>query len=149
MLFPRNFFKSVKTHVISGGKTALTDATLYPTSGNFLDVAGFDHVAILFYMDLVATPDFTVQQATAVNGTPKDIAGAAKTDIVTGDDGKWFSIEFPVSALDVANGYRYITVLVAAGSGTDFANITVMLYRARELPVTQPAGYYAGIVLGG
>ena len=149
MIFPRNFSKNVYWTVVAGGKTALADGTYYPASGSFVDVAGYDHVAIQIYMDLVGTPDFSVYQASAVDGTPKAITGAAKTDIVTGDDGKWFTIEFPVAALDTANGYHYITVLAAAGSSTDYANISVLLYGARETPVTQPAGYYAAVVLGG
>lgn len=149
MIYPRDFAKNVYWTVIAGGKTALTDATYYPASGSFIDTNGYDHVCIQIYMDLVGTPDFSVYQATAADGTPKALTGAAKTDVVTADDGKWFTIEFPVAALDTANGYRYITVLVAAGSSTDYANISVLLYRARNTPVTQPAGYYDAVLLGG
>lgn len=148
MLFPRNFVKSVKALMLEGGKDALVDATAYPASGSFIDTNGFDHVVFLIGLDTVAAPDFKVQQATAANGTPKDLTGATKTDIVTADDGKWLSIEFPVAALDTANAYRYVT-LVTANITTDYANLWCFLYRARETPVTQDANYLEGVIVGG
>lgn len=143
----RNFYKHTKVFNIEGGKDALVDATLYPLSGSFIDVRGYDHVVFLIGLDTVAAPDFQVQQATAADGTPKNVTSAAKTDIVTGDDGKWMSIEFPVAALDVANDYCFVTLLTA-NITTDYCNIWCFLTRGGA-PVTQSANYLAGVILGG
>lgn len=143
----RNFYKHTKVVMVAGGKTALVDATLYPLSGAFVPVHGYDHVCFLIGLDTVAAPDFQVQQAAAINGTPKDLTGAAKTDIVTGDDGKWMTIEFPVAALDTANSYGWVTLLTA-NITTDYANIWCFLTRGGS-PVSQDANYLAGVILGG
>lgn len=146
----RNFNKHTYWTVASSGKTALVDTSRYPASASFVDTNGCDHVCIQVYCDLVGTPDLSVYQDTSATETAsiKALTGAAKTDIATGDDGKWFTIEFPVAALDTANGFRYITVVAAAGSGTDFCHISILLTRGGS-PVSQPAGYYAAVILGG
>lgn len=150
MLFPRNFYKSVQAHMLEGGKDDLADAN-YPATTAYLDTKGFDHVVFLIGLDTIATPDFQVMQDISATETAgiKVLTGAAKTDVVTADDGKWFSIEFPVSALDVQNGFRYVTLTVSGTGAGDKANIWAFLYRSRELPVSQPAGYFAGVILGG
>ncbi len=149
-MFPRNFYKSVKALMLEGGKDVLADAN-YPASTAYIDTNGYDHVVFLVGLDTIATPDFQVKQDKSATETAdiKNLTGAAKTDVVTGDDGKWFTIEFPVAALDAQNGFRYVTLAVSGTGGADNANIWCFLYRARELPVTQDANYDEGVILGG
>lgn len=150
MLFPRDFYKSVYALMLEGGKDDLADAN-YPASTAYIDTKGYDHVVFLVGLDTVATPDFAVKQDTSATETAsiKALTGASKTNVATSDDGKWFSIEFPVAALDVDNGFRYVTLAVSGTGAGDKANIWAFLYRARELPVSQHANYIEGVMLGG
>lgn len=148
-MFDRNFYKNIKALMLEGGKDVLADA-YYPASGSFVDTNGFDHVTFLVGLDTIATPDFAVYQDTGATATAsiKALTGAAKTDVVTGDDGKWFSIEFPASALDTANAFRYVTLAVSGTGGADNANIWCFLSRGSSKPVTQDSNYDEGVILG-
>lgn len=144
----RNFYDNIKAIQVADGKSAINNATYYPLSGSFIDTSGFDRVCFLFGFADVVAPDFSVYQAATVSGSPKALTGAAKTDIVTADDNKWFSIEFGTSQLDTANGYRFVTVLTANVT-TEYANIWCFLWRGHDAPVTQSTSYYADVDLGG
>jgi hypothetical protein len=141
---------AVFTQMLEGGLTALADAN-YPASGSYIDVSEFEHFVFLIGLDTVATPDFQVYQDTSATQTSgiKVITGAAKTDVVTGDDGKWFSIEVESARLDIANGFRYVTLTVSGTGGSDNANVWFFGYRARRMPVTQPDDYLAAVVVAG
>lgn len=145
----RNFYDHIKWIVVTNADAALTNGAYYPVSGAFIDTRGFDRVAFLISMATVGTPDFSIYQAVTISGTPKAVTSAAKTDVVTADDNEWFSIEFSTAKMDTANGYRYVTCLVAAGSSTDYAHISCLLWRGNDIAVSQAAGYYDAVVLGG
>ena len=71
---------------VEAGTTALS-AAKYPVSGSFIDVSDFERFGFYVALDTLADAiDIKVQQATADDGTPKDITGAAKTDIADDDD---------------------------------------------------------------
>jgi hypothetical protein len=113
-------------------------AALYPTSGNFIDVAQIERFAFLVQAGALNTElTFQVQQATAANGTPKDVTGAVVVVAATGDD-KWYLVEVHSSALDINNDYRYVTLkATGAAGGDDYAAITFFGLVPDTQPVTQ------------
>lgn len=138
--------------VVEPGLTALSDATYYPASASFIDVSGYERFAFLVGLDTVVNPDFAIYQDISATATAsiKAVTGAAKTDIVTADDDKWFTIEVEVDELDGANGFRYVTLKTAnITGGSDNACIIFLAWGARHEPVTQPAGYYAAVDVSG
>ena len=152
MLFPRNFAKAIYMQMLEGGKDDITDAN-YPASTGYVDTNGYDHVCFLVGLDTIATPDFAVYKDTSATETANiaAVSGASKTDVVTGDDGKWFTIEFPVAALapTATLAFRYITLKVSGTAGGDKANIWLFMYRSREVPVTQHTNFLEAVILGG
>lgn len=145
----RNWYENVYTQVLEAGVTALSDAN-YPASASYIDVSEFERFVFLIALDTVATPDFAVLQDTSATQTAsvKAITGAAKTDIVTADDGKHFTIEVETARLDIANGFRYVTLQVS-NTSSDNAAIVFFGCRPRRAPVTQPAAYYASVQVAG
>ena len=134
--------------VIEPGLTALS-AAKYPASASFIDVSDFDRFAFLIGLDVVADAlDFQVQQADAVDGTPKDITGAAKTDTLATDDQKYILIEVETRRLDINNGYHFVTLDVSGIAGTNNACI-VFFGLPKVVPVTQPASYLAHVIVAG
>ncbi len=148
--FPSRFDEAFVVNMLEGGKDVLADA-YYPASGSFIDMAGYQRIVFLIGLDTIVTPDFEVYQDTSATATAgiKAVSGAAKTDVVTGDDGKWMTIEVDASKLDINNSFRYVTLKVSGTGGADNAAIFALRYAAGEEPVTQPAGYYAQVFVGG
>ena len=144
------FDDSVYADMLEGGLTVLADAN-YPASGSYIDVSEFESFVFLVGLDTIATPDFAVKQDTSATETAsiKAVTGASKTDVVTGDDGKWFSIEVETAKLDIANGFRYVTLTVSGTGGSDNANIWFLGRNPRRAPVTQPANYLEAVVVAG
>jgi hypothetical protein len=140
--------KDLYIQVLEPGLTALTNAK-FPASGSFIDVSRFERFAFLVGLDVIADAlDFKVQQATAVNGTPKDITGAADTDSAGTDDQKWIVIEVQTRKLDINNDYRYVTLDVSGVSGTDNACI-VFIGVPTKRPVTQHADFLDHVIVAG
>jgi len=120
---------------------AITTATVPAT---YIDMSDYARIVFIIHvgdMPATSTLDAQVVQATDSSGTgSKNITGAAITQLVATDDDKMVSIEVRDTALDVANGFRYVAItLTAANSpvGTCFA----LQYRGGGLPPTQPAAY--------
>lgn len=145
---PQLFYEKFKADALELGKDVLTDA-YYPLSGSFLDMADYERVVFLIGLDTIVTPDFEVYQDKTATATAsiKALTNAAKTDVVTGDDGKWFSIEVDARNMDSSNGFRYLTLKVSGTGGADNANIWALRYRGGTEPVTQAAGYYASVAV--
>jgi hypothetical protein len=115
---------------------ALTVAK-YPVSGSFIDVSNYERFAFLVLAGALDTATTVkVQQATAVNGTPKDITSATLTIADTGDD-KWYLIEVETRKLDINNDYRYVTLDVAGPTGNDYGAIVFFGFNPGSMPVTQ------------
>ncbi|HZU86593.1 MAG TPA: hypothetical protein VFF78_03850 [Anaerolineaceae bacterium] len=109
----------------------------YPASGYFIDVSNYERFAFLVAAGALDTATTVkVQQATAVNGTPKDITGATITIADTGDD-KWYLIEVETNKLDINNDYRYVTLDVAGPTGNDYGAILFLGFNPGSMPVTQ------------
>jgi hypothetical protein len=98
------------------------------------------------------TVDVKIQQSAASNGgSPKDVTGAAVTQLTadTGDN-KYVTIEMEAALMDIKNGYRYAQVLITVGDGTAGATVAgFILCPARHAPVTQPAALAQSVVVAG
>lgn len=130
------FIEAVKIQQLNV-EDALTEAK-FPASGSFIDVSQYDRVAFLVLAGaLDSATTIKVQQATANNGTPKDVSGATLTIGATGDD-KWYLIEVETRKLDINNDYRYLTLDVAGpAGGNDYAAIVFFGFAPGTMPVTQ------------
>lgn len=147
----RNFYKNVYEQPVSAIGTALVNNAYLPASASFIDTNGYDQVSVFIHLGVIADPmTFSVFQDTSATatGSIKILTGATKT-IADTDDGKWLCIEFPVAALDTANSFRYITIKTTDVSGSNYASMVVRMFRAREVPVSQPANYAYSVILGG
>lgn len=122
----------------------------YPASASFIDVSPFDRFAFLVAAGALDSElTFQVQQADAVNGTPKDVTGAVVVVAATGDD-KWYLIEVQTSKLDSNNGFRYVSLKATGAAGAnDFAAIFFLGLTPSYSPVTQGADKGEIVVVAG
>ena len=133
---------------LEAGLTGLADGK-YPASGSFIDASKYERFAFYVALDVIADAvDLKVQQATAVNGTPKDVTNAAKTDIANTDDQKQVLIEVETAHLDINNDYRYVTLDVSGISGTSNASI-FFIGVPKKRPVTQHADLLEHVIVAG
>jgi len=148
MYFP-TFDDSVYVQKLNNFGTAV-EVQEYPASGSYIDVSGYERFVILILAGTLDTAlTCQVQQATAVNGTAKDISGAVATVGAT-DDNKWHSIEVQTNQLDLNNDYRYITLDVTGAAGSnDYACFVFLGLNPSEQPVTQHASYVSATVVAG
>ena len=124
---------------------ALT-ATVYPASGSFIDMTNHRHIVFLVTVGALDS-ELTLQvgQDTSATQTAsiKDVSGATVTIEATDDD-QTFAIEVEDAKLDLANGFRYVTLSVAGAAGAnDYAAITAIGWNERHEPVTQPSDFPA------
>lgn len=132
------FSEVVKVHVLEEGD-ALSVAK-YPTSGNFKSMRGVHRFAVIGIVNAVdSATTIQVQQATAADGSPKNITGAVHIIPADGsEDGKWFCIEVEVSHMDSNNGYKFVTVDVSGVAGAnDTVTLLLLEFAGGKLPVTQ------------
>lgn len=157
MIFPRSLQKSVVvTPCIVKPDSALTNAR-YPVSGSFIDISKYDRCAFLVHLGTIAdTISFSVYAdvTAAETGDIAAVTSATYTLNAATDDGNYFLIEFSpakVAALNTASlSYRYVTLVVAGNSGSNYAEILFLGTHARSEPVTQSAYSIAhSIDLGG
>ncbi len=122
----------------------------YPASGSFIDVSDFERFAFLILAGALDDAIVCqVQQATAANGTPKDVTGATLTIAATGDD-KWYLIEVETRKLDINNDYRYVTLdLTGIVDADDFGAIVFLGLNPGSMPVTQGADKGNAVALVG
>jgi len=128
---------------------AVLTVALYPTSTNFIDVSRFERFSILIMVGtLTSALTMKVQQASAANGSPKDVTGATVT-IAADDDNKFFVIEVQTAKLDINNDYRFVTLNVAGvADADDYAAICFFGYGDKQ-PVTQGATFKEAVFIGG
>lgn len=117
--------------------TAIAATTLYPASGSFISVRGLHRFAFFIRAGgLNSALTCQVQQAAAIDGTPKDITGAVKVVPADGDD-KYYIIEVGCDRLDTNNGYDFVSLYVTGAAGSDdFLDITFLGFGDKQ-PVTQ------------
>jgi len=124
----------------------------FPASTLYEDVANYETFTFeLFAGTLDSALTCQVRQDTSATETAsiKDVTGAV-TIVGTGDDNEWMVIEVETAKLDIANGFRYVTLAVSgAAGGNDYLCIVLRGGRARRLPVTQPAGFSAHVLVAG
>src|SRR5690606_38026413 len=81
-----------------------------------------------------------VQQATADDGTAKDITNATAT-VAADDDNETYLIEVETRRLDRNNDYSYVTLDVSGAAGSDdYLDIVFLGINPHQAPVTQPSG---------
>lgn len=135
-MFNRLFSEQVVIQQINSADVVLA-AGAYPASASYIDVSRFDRFAFLVQLGTTAhAQTWQVQQATAANGTLKDVTGALASS-GAGDDGKWYLIEVDASHLDVNNSYKYVTLLNTSGTTGDYAQITFLGFLGGNYPVAQ------------
>lgn len=118
---------------------AVIAAGAYPASGSYIDVSKFERFAFLVQAGATAhSQTWKVQQATANNGTLKDVTDATVTVSATGDD-KWYLIEVQTNHLDINNGYKFVTLTNVSGTTGDYAAVTFLGLNPGYAPVTQGA----------
>lgn len=129
-------------------ETALA-ASSYPASGSFIDVSKFKRFAFLIQVGaLTSAVTAKVQQAAAVNGALKDIAGATVTIPDTGDS-KWYLIEVQTDHLDINNDYHYVTLTLTGPAGLDDFGAITFLGFGDVSPATQGADKGAIVTVAG
>ena len=97
---------------------------LYPLSGSFIEVGNFERFGFLIQAGgLDSAVTCQVQQATADDGTPKDITDAVTIIPALGDD-KWYLVEVQTDHLDSNNDYNHVTLKVTGATGNDYGAIT-------------------------
>ena len=142
------FAEQVKVQGCNAFSTALADGK-FPASGSFIDVSDFERFAFVVKAGaLNSALTVKVQQATAANGTPKDVSSATASIAATDDDDT-FIIEVETRKLDLNNDYRFVTLDLAGAAGSDdYADIIFLGINPGVTPVTQPATTNKVIVAG-
>jgi hypothetical protein len=111
----------------------------------YIDMSDFDRIVFLIAvgtMGASSTIDAKVVQGdTAAGGNSKDVPNAAITQLVDADDNVLVSIEVAGSALDVANGFRYVSLSITGAGTAASGYLLAMQYRGGGLGPTQPASY--------
>ena len=147
-MFPNELF-SEKTLIKQLNIEDALTATQFPASGSFIDVSGFHKFGFLIGAGaLNSALTCKVQQATANNGTLKDITDATVTIAATGDD-KWYWIEVETTHLDSNNDYRYVALDVAGAAGGDDYGAIFFFGFAIDRPVTQGADKGSVVTVAG
>jgi hypothetical protein len=121
--------------------TAIVDGN-FPASTAYIDVSEFERFVFLVHAGtLNSALTLQVEQDTSATETASIKVVTGATDIVgTSDDDDVFMIEVETARLDIANGFRYVTLDVAgAGGGDDYLDIIFIGVNPRREPVTQPA----------
>lgn len=144
----KTFGEEVYVLTCNAFNTAIVDGK-FPASGSFIDVSQYERFAFVIKAGtLTSALTCTVQEATAVNGTPASITGAVQVVGAT-DDNEMFMIEVETRKL-TKTGYRYVTLDVAgAAGGDDFLDIIFLGINPEEKPVTQPATTNTPVIVAG
>lgn len=124
--------------------TGLVDATRYPASGSFIDMAPFDHGVFLIGVGTLNTETtmLVYQDTSATETASIKVITSASQVIAAADGNKWATIEFNANQLDRANSFRYVTCVdTGAAGGDDYMVIFFLGFKKRKTPVTQAAGY--------
>lgn len=124
----------------NSSNTAIADGN-FPASGSYIDVSNyeeFDFQVKAGSLDSALTLQVYQDTSATQTGSIKVVTGATATIGATDDD-KIFVIQVETAKLDIANGFRYVTLAISGQAGSnDYASVTFVGYNARHLPVTQP-----------
>ncbi len=145
----RLFTETNLIKALKAPEDVLANNTLYPASAAFINVGDFDRFTFLILAGGITNQQtFQVQQATAIDGTPKDVTGAVQVIATNGDD-KWYAIEVGVDQLDVNNGYCFVTLKNSGGASGDYADLIFLGHVPGMAPVTHGADKGAIVELVG
>lgn len=137
--------ESIKMIALKSPEDILANGVQYPASGSFINVGDFGRFGFLIHCGALANQQtFQVRQATAVNGTLKDVEGAVKI-VATGGADKWYLIEVDVDHLDTDGGYVFVTLQNAGGSTGDYADLFFLGTVPGIAPVTQGSDFGAAV----
>jgi len=136
-------------YILGVNPPAATDAASFPPSGGYINVTGYNKFAFLVHMGSFDTSgDFRVRSAASTAGTLVTVTGAEKTDLVhTTDDNYWFSLE--VEAAKLPTTHRYVTLVCATFSSSDYWGAFFLGWEARHGTPTQSSGYDSHTVIAG
>jgi len=100
------------------------------STASWVDAANFRRMLATLVTGVLgssATVDFKLQQATSSGGAgAKDITGAAIPQIVKASgDNKVAQINLNTDSLDVANGFRYVSMIVTVGVASSYVAATL------------------------
>lgn len=147
----RNFYPNNYVQGCNNFGTAIVDGN-FPASASYIDVSGFYTFCFLVRAGaLDSALTLQVKQDTSATETAsiKNITDATVT-VGTGDDNGWASIEVEVAKLDIANGFRYVTLAVSGAAGSnDYLDIIFLGRLPRTAPVTQSASYFDYAIVAG
>ncbi len=138
------FEKDVFCEKCNSFNTAVTAADRIPASTGFIDMSQYDHgVFIIGIGTLTTAADFQVYQDTSATETASiKVITDAVVSVAADDDNQWMTVEFSADQMDQDNGFRYVTIVPSGGAGgDDYFCVFFLGFKARTLPVTQPANY--------
>lgn len=117
----------------------------YPLSTAYIDVSGYERFAFIIMLGATdSVLGFQVKQDISATETAsiKNVTGATVAPAAT-DDNTNFVIEVDTSALDTANGFKYVTLAATGGTGNDYGAILFVAWAAGTKPVVQEASFVA------
>lgn len=115
----------------------------YPLSTAYIDVSAFERFGFLISVGATDSAlSFQVKQDTSATETAsiKNVTGALVSPTAA-DDNTDFLIEVDTSVLDSANGFKFVTLAAAGGTGNDYGSIIFFGWAARTKPVTQQTSF--------
>lgn len=137
----RTFHQNMKV-VLVKPPAVWADATL-PAS--YIDMSDYAFIVFLIFTGAMNTGDTlaakVVQATSAAGAGSKDIASAAITDLDIADDDAMASIEVRDTALDIENGFRYVSLTIDETGTPPAGAVIALLYKGGGLAPTQPAKY--------
>lgn len=126
---------------VAAGQASPEDAlsaASFPASGSFIDTEGTERVHCVIHTGAIQAADapvFTLQGASAANGTLSDVdATNAKITLADTNDDEFVFMTVETAAL--GSSQRYITCTVSGTLVGSYADIFFLL-EDNELPVTQ------------
>jgi hypothetical protein len=135
--------KMVFEQIVQPPIADVPDGSTLPAT--YIDVSEYDYFAfdlILGATDRTNTKIQVVQATDSAGTGSKNVSGAVNTAFGATSDNKMARVECRASALDTANGFRYVAVTITnTGGAAALGAIMFKGWRARNLPVTQPAAF--------
>ncbi len=146
-----NFYENTYKLKANAFNTAMVDGN-FPASAAYIDVSNFTHFAFLIdagTLDSALTCQVRQDTSATETASIKDVTGAVAV-VGTTDDNDSFVIEVEAAKLDIANGFRYVTLAVSgAAGGNDYLCINFLGWNARHMVVTQPAEFATHALVAG
>lgn len=112
---------------------------------SYIDMADYERCVFLIMTGAMDTSDVVaaqvVQATDAAGSGSKPLVGATITDLDIDDDDALATIEIRDTALDVENGFRFLSLTIDETNSPGFGCVIALLYKGGGLPPAQPATY--------